>query len=111
MNVLLLLLLLLTMVYRSSDILTRLQKFGDAASEVLCVCLVTASCEGSRKVGKGATHVQDIVARVVGRRVRTETEEVKVADSGREEKSLGFGQIIQDFQRIVCHSMEFVLPC
>ena len=40
-----------------------------------------------------------------------EAGEVEVAVSGREEKSLGFGGIIRDFRRIVCHSMEFVLPC
>ena len=47
-----------------------------------------------------------LLSGVEGLGVWKETGEVEVADSGREEKSLGFGQIIQDFQRIVCHSMN-----
>ena len=42
-----------TMVYRSLDTLKRLYK-NLVRPHLLCVCLIIALCEGSRKAGKGA---------------------------------------------------------
>ena len=58
-----------TMVYRSPDVLKRLQELGEATSGVLCVGLVAALCERSGKVGEGTAQVYENGAGVEGLRV------------------------------------------
>ena len=53
-------------MFKSQDVLTRLQELGEAASRVLCVGLVTALCEGQGEVGEGAAQVYKDGAGVEG---------------------------------------------
>ena len=100
-----------TMVYRSPDVLTRLYKslVREASPGVLCVCLVTALCEGQGNAEKGATQVYEDGTGVEGLGVWGETGEVGIVDLGGEKKSFGSGQVVQDLKRSVCHSIGFIL--